>query len=71
MFIRASNDAWRQTVYLKASNADTDDQFADASSFDGNTLVVTAQAEESAATGINGNETDNSLGSAGAAYLFR
>ncbi|MCZ6657373.1 MAG: cadherin-like beta sandwich domain-containing protein [Gammaproteobacteria bacterium] len=71
VFIRASNDTWSQSVYVKASNPDTDDEFADALGFDGDTLVVTAQGERSSATGINGNEADDSLASAGAGYVYR
>ena len=56
---------------MKASNSDTDDEFADAAGFDGDTLVITAQGERSAGTGINGNEADDSLLSAGAGYVFR
>ena len=37
---------------------------------DGNTLVVGARSEDSNATGVNGDQTDNSLSSAGAAYVF-
>ncbi len=37
---------------------------------DGNTLAVGANAEDSNATGINGNQQDNSMQSAGAAYIF-
>ena len=55
----------------QASNLDTDDEFADAAGFDGDTLVITAQGERSAGTGINGNEADDSLLSAGAGYVFR
>ena len=71
VFLRASNDKWSQAVYVKASNSDSNDEFADAADFDGDTLVITAQGERSAATGINGNEADDSLLSAGAGYVFR
>ena len=71
VFLRASNDTWSQTAYVKASNSDSNDEFADAADFDGDTLVITAQGERSAATGTNGNEADDSLLSAGAGYVFR
>jgi hypothetical protein len=36
----------------------------------GDTVVVGAHVEDSAATGVNGNQNDNSATSAGAAYVF-
>jgi hypothetical protein len=39
-------------------------------SVDGNTLAVGAPNEASAATGIDGNEADNSASMAGAVYVF-
>jgi hypothetical protein len=61
-----------QQAYLKASNADARDFFgsAVAVSADGNTLAVGAYAERSAATGINGDQSDNSIGDNGAVYVF-
>ena len=44
--------------------------FSIALSADGNTLAVGALTEDSAATGINGNQADNSAQSAGAVYVF-
>jgi hypothetical protein len=67
-----SGKAWQQQAYIKASNTDSDDWFgrAIALSTDGNTLVVGAEQEDSAARGTNGDETDNSMEDAGAVYLF-
>ena len=61
-----------QRAYLKASNTDPNDAFGDgvALSTDGTTLAVGAGAERSAATGIDGNQTDNSAFNAGAVYIF-
>ncbi|MEM8767873.1 MAG: cadherin-like beta sandwich domain-containing protein, partial [Pseudomonadota bacterium] len=59
-----------QTDYLKASNADNRDNFGDALAADEDRLLVGARFEQSNATGVNGNGADNSLNSAGAAYLF-
>ena len=39
-------------------------------SADGNTLAVGAFHEDSNATGIGGNQADNSVGEAGAVYVF-
>jgi hypothetical protein len=67
-----SGGAWTQQAYLKASNPDQFDQFGNALALsrDGNTLVVAAYFEDSNATGVNGNQADNSIAQAGAAYVF-
>lgn len=59
-----------QQAYIKASNTDVGDQFGIAVAIAGDTLVVTANLEASKATGINGDQTDNSAYNAGAAYVF-
>jgi hypothetical protein len=66
------NGALSQRDYVKAPNTETDDDFGHsvALSADGNVLVVTAQAEDSAATGINGNPHDNSASLSGAAFVY-
>jgi hypothetical protein len=63
---------WVQQARLKASNIGASDQFGSqvALSADGNTLAVSAPYEDSAATGINGNQADNSMPEAGAVYVF-
>ena len=72
---------WSQQAYIKASNTgekgianvpDEGDQFgfSIALSADGNTLAAGAISEDSAATGINGNQNDNSKQSSGAVYVF-
>lgn len=70
-FTRAGS-AWSQQAYLKASNAEAGDLFgtAIALSADGNTLVAGATSEQSSSTGINGDQTNNTLTGAGAAYVF-
>ena len=59
-----------QSNYVKASNTDFDDRFAESLALAGDTLVVTSRLEDSVATGINGDQADNSASNAGAAYLF-
>ncbi|MEN9490754.1 MAG: hypothetical protein RJA63_1203 [Pseudomonadota bacterium] len=61
---------WSQSAYLKASNTDSDDMFGYAVAISGDTVVVGAPYEDSAATGLNGNQMDNSVLDAGAAYVF-
>lgn len=67
-----SGGGWLQQAYLKASNTGPNDQFGNAValSADGNTLAVSAVFEDSAATGVNGNQADNSVAESGAVYLF-
>jgi hypothetical protein len=63
---------WSQQAYVKASNTGTDDQFGRsvALAADGNTLAVGVRFEDSAATGIGGNQGNNSAVNSGAVYLF-
>lgn len=70
VFVSDSNGVWSQQAYLKASNAGSGDQFGLPVALDGDTLVVGARFERSAATGIDGDQSDNSLPLAGAAYVF-
>ena len=61
---------WSQQAYLKASNTGAGDNFGDTISISGDTVVVGANGEASFATGVNGNQNDNSATSAGAVYVF-
>jgi hypothetical protein len=61
---------WTQQAYLKSSNTNTGDGFGVSVAIDGNTVLVGAQQEQSNATGINGDQRDNSASNAGAAYIF-
>jgi hypothetical protein len=63
---------WIQQAYIKASNTEANDYFGRrvALSADGLTLAVNALLEDSAATGINGDQTNNSAVYAGAVYVF-
>jgi len=71
-----NNGDWQQRAYLKASNTDIGDNFGDSFgravgiSPDGNTLAVGATGEDSAVTGVNGDDGDNSAVNAGAVYVF-
>ncbi len=70
---RRSGGTWMQEAYIKASNTDAGDIFGDSLSLssDGTVLAVSAPREGSAATGIDGNQSDNSAGLGGAVYVFR
>jgi len=67
-----SDSSWEQQAYLKASNTETRDFFGHAVSIsaDGNTLAIGARGEDSASTGINGDQGDNTAFDAGAVYNF-
>jgi FG-GAP repeat protein len=72
---------WSQQAYIKASNsgeAGVGDAFGEGDQFgfslalsdDGNTIAVGAIGEDSNASGINGNQADNSANQSGATYVF-
>ncbi len=65
-----SDSSWGQEAYLKASNTGLDDEFGRVVAISGNTLVVGVYNEESNSTGVNGDESNDSLEKAGAAYVF-
>lgn len=69
VFVR-SGTTWTQQAYLKASNTGTEDFFGSSVAIDGDTLVVGAIGEASAATGVGGNQSNDSAPFAGAAYVF-
>jgi hypothetical protein len=71
VFTRAGN-TWSQQAYVKASNTDAGDNFGKSAalSANGDTLAVGAYFESSAASGINGDQADDSAPRAGAAYVF-
>jgi hypothetical protein len=71
VFTRRGN-SWAQQAYIKASNPQQSAHFGAVLglSADGNTLAVSAYYEASAAKGINGNQDDESIPQAGAAYVF-
>ena len=66
VFIR-SGGTWSQQAYLKASNTDWSDAFGYAVAISGDTVVVGAIGE---ASGVVGNQANNSAPNAGAAYVF-
>jgi len=69
-YSRAGVGSWNQQQYIKASNSESGDLFGMFVALDGTTLVVSSQAEDSNATGIDGNQGNNSAGDSGAVYLF-
>ena len=59
-----------QQAYLKASNTDPFDFFGFSVASSGDTVVVSAYGEDSDATGVNGDQSDNSASTSGAVYVF-
>ena len=72
VFTRSSTGTWRQQAYIKASNADKDDEFGYSVSIsgDGHSLAVGARFEDSNSTGVNGEENNSSATKSGAVYVF-
>lgn len=62
-----------QQAYMKASNTEAGDLFGSSVSLtaDGGLLAVGANGEDGNATGVNGDDTDNTLAASGAVYLLR
>jgi FG-GAP repeat len=71
VFVR-NGATWAQQAYIKASNPQMNAEFGHAVvlSADGNTMAVSAYWEASKATGINGDQSDESIPQAGAVYVF-
>jgi hypothetical protein len=67
---KRSGGNWTQQHYLKASNTGEDDQFGYSIALYGETIVISADGEASAAAGVNGDQTSDSANGAGAVYVF-
>jgi hypothetical protein len=65
-----SGTVWSQQAYVKASNTGANDFFGVSVALSGDTLAVGANEEDSSATGVEGNQSDNSFANSGAAYVF-
>jgi hypothetical protein len=72
VFVRDS-DSWRQQASLQALYGDPKDYFGVslALSEDGDTLAIGASSDDSSATGIDGDQENNSVWNTGAAYVFQ
>lgn len=72
VFFRDALGGWSERAYLKASNADTADNFGFGLGFDGVTLVSGAPHEDNGNGGLDMEPSpNNALQSAGAVYVFR
>ena len=59
-----------QEHYVKASNTDPDDRFGYRVAVDRGLILVGGLLEDSAALGVNGDQSDNTASNSGAAYLL-
>jgi hypothetical protein len=75
VFKRDGSGDWIQDAYLKASNAEANDQFGTSVAISGSTIVVGAIGEDSNQTTITNADgsasTDNSASNSGAVYVFK
>jgi hypothetical protein len=69
VFRRAAG-AWSAGPDLTAVNSETGDVFGAVLGVSGDRAILGAYGEQSNAAGVDGDETDNSLSEAGAAYVF-
>lgn len=67
---KKESGTWHEHSIIKGSNTTDDDSFGSSVAISGDTIVVGATREQSNATGINGDENNNSLNYAGAVYVF-
>ena len=65
-----TNSQWQHERIIKTSLNEVFGNGASAISADGSSLVMSKSREQSAATGINGDQTDKSISNAGAVYLY-
>jgi trimeric autotransporter adhesin len=72
VYQRLAGSLWEQQTYVKASNTGAVDGFGTSVTLSGNGLVLTVGAlnEDSNATGVNGDQTDNSASAAGAVHVY-
>ncbi|RYD36371.1 MAG: hypothetical protein EOP86_06155, partial [Verrucomicrobiaceae bacterium] len=68
--LQRTDTAWIQQTWLRASNAGAGDLFGASAAVSGNTIAIGAPGEDSASSGADANQSDNSASGAGAAYLF-
>ncbi|NIY82231.1 FG-GAP repeat protein [Vibrio hepatarius] len=69
---RFDGSLWEQEFYIKSSNTEATDRFGLSVSLssNGSRLVISTVRESSSATGINGDQSDNSASRSGAVYVY-
>jgi hypothetical protein len=68
---RRTGGAWAPDALLTASNSGAEDNFGWAVALSGDALAVGSRAEDSGATGVNGNPDDEGVPDSGAVYVFQ
>ena len=69
VFVRTGTN-WTQEAYLKPAHIEAGDFVGFDAAISGDTVVIGSLVEDSAATTVNGDATDNSATDSGAAYVF-
>ena len=69
LFARVGKD-WTPSAFFKASNSESNDGFGYSVALSGDTAFASAVYERSNATGVDGDQTNNSVMNAGAVYAF-
>lgn len=67
---RRNGSVWTQEAYVKASNTGSGDLFGISVDVLGDTMVVGASGESSAAVGVDANQSNDDAPGSGAAYVF-
>lgn len=70
VFVREGS-SWMQRAYIKASNSEEQDHFGMRVAISANTIAVSAPDEDSSASGVQGNQQDNSAVNSGSVYIYR
>jgi hypothetical protein len=65
-----SGGGWTQHAYVKASNTGANDEFGSCIAMSGDVLAISANGEASSATGVNGDQGDDSAPASGAVYVW-
>jgi trimeric autotransporter adhesin len=69
VFVRNGTN-WIQQAYLKPSNPESFDRFGESVVVSDDKVVIDARMEDSNATGVNGDQSNNSAADSVAAYVF-
>ena len=63
-------ETWTQEKYIKSSNTAVQDNFGNVVAIEGTTVAIGAYKEDSSATTVDGEQTNDADPGAGAVYLF-
>jgi hypothetical protein len=71
LFGQQRDARWTMSAYMKASNADADDAYAQTVAATATMLFVGAPSESSDSKGLGGNPNSNAAANSGAVYVYR